>query len=116
MANNFFDSNKQERNILGYEVSATQHIAPFVNGWYTRAYSNIYSMDSTRMSIRHYYGMSDKARWTVVYKYRTDTYYTVEVYDTVYVKGDFYNKTVFRGSASSLRDAVHMVNMHKSDK
>lgn len=115
MASNFYDSNKQNHGVLGYEVSATQHAAPFVNGWFIRAYSNVYTMDETRLSIRHYHGVQNRARWTCIFKYRTDNYYKIEVYDSVEIDGEFYNRMIYTDIAYNLRDAVHFANIHKSD-
>ena len=116
MTGNFLDSNRQEHGVMGYEVSATQHMIPFVSGWFIRAYSNTYAIDESRMSIRHYYGVKDRARWTNVYRHKFDNYYTVEVYDSVQVDKTFFYHTVYKTTARNLKDAVHLANIHKSDK
>lgn len=113
---NFYDSNKRTHDVLGYEVTANQHMEPHKNGWFLQSYGNTYSMNEMRVSIRHYYGINDRARWTVVYKYRHDRHYTIEVYDTVQVDHEFYNRTVYNDIAYNLREAVHLANLHKSDK
>lgn len=116
MTGNFLDSNKREHGIMGYEVSATQHMSPFINGWFVRACGNVYSMDKSRVSIRHYCNVGKFARWTTVYRHRMDNYFTVEVYDSVQVNGDFYYRTVYKEIAYNLKDAIHLANIHKSDK
>lgn len=116
MANNFIDSGKREHNVMGYEVRVYQYMKPFSNRWFARSCGNSYCMNATRVDIRHHYSNGNKTRWTAVYKYKHDTCYTVEVYDAIEVKGDFYDKHIFRGSAFTLREAIHMANIHKSDK
>lgn len=111
----FFDSNRQNHGVLGYEVTATQHNAPFIDGWFIRAYGNVYTMDETRLSIRHYCCVKNRSRWANIWKYRTENYYKIEVFDSVEIDGEFYNRTVYTGIAYNLRDAIHLANIHKSD-
>jgi len=114
----YIDSNRQTHDALGYEVNATQHVGPFdySKKWFLQSYGNTYSFSEHRIAIRHYYGFGNMARWTCVTKYRTDRHYTIEIYDSVEIGGNFYNRPVYSDIAYNLRDAVNMVRTHKSDK
>ena len=114
----FLDSIKRVHTDREYTIGATQHQMPFDygKGYFFRAYSNTYTTDRYNIVIRHYYGVGDKSRWTCIRKYHTDRHYTIEVYDSVCIKGDHFYKTVFTDVAYNLRDAVHLANAHKSDK
>ena len=118
MKNNFLDSTKREHGVMGYESGASQYVAPFDydKKWFVRGYSQLYTIADFRFSIRHCYMFSNKSRWVVVSKWRDDRSYVIEIYDSIEINGDFYNKTVYGATADSLKMAVHLANIHKSDK